>query len=167
MTATDTDTSAKQPDTNKTDPGTGSNTGVRTPETSQPQSPTNDDAAVRKATSPGRVGTVFVIAAALAVGALVWAVIAGPSDTSVDTSTYDRVEANRVAVLRDLAVQPSGSYDRVEANRVAVLRDLAVQPSGSYDRVEANRVAVLRDLAGVGWSLGLSVHGIVVRLSRP
>ena len=100
-----TDILTKQPDTTRPDPKT-TTTNPGTPGNSQTQRPGIDDAPARNESSPARVGVAFAIAAAIAVGALVWAVIAIPTDTSVDTSTYDRVEANRAATLRDLTTQP-------------------------------------------------------------
>ncbi len=142
-----TDTLTDQPETTRPDPTTQTAANPATPEHSGPDRPMIDVAPARKATGPGRIGVAFAIAASVGVGALVWAVIAGPTDTSVDASTHDRVEANRTGTLRDLSTQPTSSYDRVEANRTGTLRDLSTQPTSSYDRVEANRAATLRDLS--------------------
>ena len=101
------DTLTDQPETTRPDPTTQTATNPATPEHSVPDRPTIDDDPARESTRPGRIGVAFAIAAAVGVGALVWAVITDTSDTSVDTSTYDRVEANRVDTLRDLATQPA------------------------------------------------------------
>jgi hypothetical protein len=139
MTMNTTDTLTEQPDTIHADPRTESTTIPDTSRNWQPQQPRIDVA-------PGRAGVAFAIAAAIGVGALVWAVIAGPTDTAQPTSSYDRVEQNRANTLRDLTAQPTSSYDRVEQNRANTLRDLTAQPTSSYDRVEQNRANTLRDL---------------------
>ena len=129
------DTLTKQPETTHPDPRAETKAIPDSPGSSRPQRPIDD--------SPARAGVAFAIAAAVGVGALVWAVIAGPTDTAVDPSTHDRVEQNRANTLRDLATQPTGSHDRVELNRANTLRDLATQPTGSHDRVELNRTNTL------------------------
>ena len=117
-----TDTLTKQPDTTRPDPTTQTATNPATPGNPRPQRPRLDDA-------PARVGIAFAIAAVIAVGALVWGVITGPTDASRSDGSYDRVELIRAATLRDLATRSDGSYDRVELIRAATLRDLATQSS--------------------------------------
>jgi hypothetical protein len=134
MTMPTTDTPTNQPDR------TATTTIPRTPGSTQLQRPAIDLA-------PARVGVAFAVAAAVGVGALVWAVIAGPTDTSVGTSTHDRVEQTRADTLRDLATPPTDPHDRVEQTRADTLRDLATQPTDPHDRVEQTRADTLRDLA--------------------
>ena len=124
-----TDTRTTQPDTTGPDPRTETTNIPGATGESRPRRARTDDAPAHKVTSPTRIGAAFALAATIAVGALVWAVFAGPDGTSVDPSTHDRVESNRVGAWRDLAAEPGSSYDRVESNRVGTLRDIATRPS--------------------------------------
>ena len=142
-----TDTSIKQFETVHLDQSSQTTTNPSTPATPHPRPPRTVGDPAREKTGPVRIGVAFAIASVIAVGTLVWTVIASPADSAVDMSTYDRVEANRADTLRDLSSWSADSYDRVEANRADTLRDLSTRSADSYDRVEANRADTLRDLS--------------------
>ena len=102
-----TGTLTTEPDTTRPDSPTETSPVPASPGNSDTQRDGIDGATARNESRSARVGVAFVTTAAIAVGALVWAVIASPADNAVDTSTYERVEANRATTLRELST-PSG-----------------------------------------------------------